>query len=76
MSTEPTVPHWADDEYWTGAMDTYSQLLDQGGATLSLDLRAIAEVAYRAMVQLTNSCWQCCPFGSEKEWTVAKEPQG
>lgn len=38
--------HWAEDTYWTDALDQLQQLRESGKTQITLDLKAIEEVAY------------------------------
>jgi hypothetical protein len=40
--------HWADDRYWTEALETLDRIRKEGRTTLTLDLDAIAKVVYNA----------------------------
>lgn len=40
------IKHWAEDTYWTDALDRLYQLREEGQTQLILDLAKIQEVAY------------------------------
>jgi len=58
------IKHWAEDRYWTDALEEYYKLREGGQRELTLDLEAIESVisngdgpAYKAMEAMV-SVWQ------------------
>jgi hypothetical protein len=46
MADQTPAPHWAEDPYWTDALEGYHRLRDEGQTRLTLDLTAIEEAAH------------------------------
>ncbi len=40
------IPHWAEDRYWTEALDQYYALREQGVKTITVDIAALEQVVF------------------------------
>ena len=47
MADQTPAAYWADDRYWTDALERYHRLRDEGQTHLTVDLTAIEEAAHR-----------------------------
>jgi hypothetical protein len=42
----PSLPHWAEDPYWTDALEAYYVRRDSSDTHITIDLKAVTEAAF------------------------------